>query len=252
MQSKHRSKKFISVLLFGLLVFFAIPLEQGYAAPTLRVNAKGASVMSLQNKLMDLGYEVDEATGIFEAKTHYAVKQFQRDHQLTANGVVDKKTWKALDLALKNRKQRIAPRVSTPSKEAAKSLPHWTEGSRKNAPAILKTAKQYIGVPYQFGGATPKGFDCSGYLQYVFAKHSIHLPRSADEQYKTGTNVKKSALLAGDLVFFTTYESGASHCGIYIGNGEFIHSSSSKGIRIDKMDDPYWKPRYIGAKCILK
>lgn len=252
MQSNHSSIKFISAFLFGLFVFFIVPLEHGYAAPTLRVNAKGSSVMSLQKKLLDLGYEVDEVNGIFEAKTHYAVKQFQRDHQLTANGVVDKKTWKALDLAFKDRKHRVVPPTSLPAKTTEKNLPRQTEGSRKNAPAILKTAKQYIGVPYQFGGATPKGFDCSGYLQYVFAKHNIQLPRSADEQYKTGTNVKKNALLVGDLVFFTTYEPGASHCGIYIGNGEFIHASSSKGIRIDKMNDPYWKPRYIGARCILK
>ena len=119
--------------------------------------------------------------------------------------------------------------------------------------ALLKTARSYIGVPYQFGGATPKAFDCSGYLQYVFAKNGINIPRTADEQYKLGLRTKNSRqLVPGDLVFFTTYEAGASHCGIYLGNDEFIHASSSKGVRVDTLNDSYWAPRYLGGKHIVK
>lgn len=252
MQFKKYTIKFSAIFTIALFTCLILPPAFVHAAPTIRVNAKGSSVKALQKKLIDLGYEIDAVTGIFEAKTHYAVKQFQRDHQLTVNGIVDAKTWKSLDRALKDRTRRTIPPAVNTSKKMESELPLWTNGSRKNAPAIIQTARQYIGVPYQFGGATPRGFDCSGYLQYVFAKHNIHLPRAADEQYKIGASVKNNALLAGDLVFFTTYEAGASHCGIYIGGGEFIHASSSKGIRIDQMNDPYWKPRYLGARCILK
>lgn len=119
--------------------------------------------------------------------------------------------------------------------------------------ALIATAKKYIGTPYVFGGTTPKGFDCSGFLQYVFKKHGMTLPRTADEQYTVGKRTKKASdLVPGDLVFFTTYESGVSHCGIYLGKNEFIHASSSKGIRIDNLDNSYWKTRYYGGKHIVK
>lgn len=119
--------------------------------------------------------------------------------------------------------------------------------------SLIKAAKKHIGRPYKFGGTTPAGFDCSGYLLYVFKELGYNLPRTADEQYKVGKRTrKKSELTPGDLVFFTTYESGVSHCGIYLGNDEFIHASSSKGIRIDSLSNVYWQPRYYGGKNIVK
>lgn len=124
--------------------------------------------------------------------------------------------------------------------------------SKKEVPGIIATAKDYIGVPYVFGGDTPAGFDCSGYLEYVFAKHGIRIPRTADEQYKLGKLVEPDDLEAGDLVFFTTYEPGASHCGIYLGNGNFIHASTSRGIRVDNLGNTYWASRYYGGKHIVK
>lgn len=240
------NRKYSVILLLSFL-FFLLTVP-AFAAPTLRVNAKGNDVTILQQKLAALNYSIKDPHGKFAADTHYAVKSFQRDHKLKSNGVVDDSTWKAIDWALKARKIDKLPIQDPPI------LPNddfFIEGSRKNASAIIATAKQYIGVPYKFGGTTPKGFDCSGYLQYVFAEHKIKLPRAADDQYKIGRQVNKKSLQSGDLVFFTTYEAGVSHCGIYIGSGQFIHASSSKGIRIDKLTDPYWQPRYIGAKCIL-
>ena len=120
-----------------------------------------------------------------------------------------------------------------------------------SAEAIIATAKQYIGVPYVWGGSTPSGFDCSGYIQYVFGKHGISLPRTSAQQYTVGTWVSKSDLRPGDLVFYNTSGSGVSHLGIYIGNGQFIHASTSRGVMISEMSNSYWSARYYGARRIL-
>lgn len=118
---------------------------------------------------------------------------------------------------------------------------------------IIKTAKAYMGTPYVWGGSTPKGFDCSGLTQYVYAKNSVSLPRVSRDQYKTGQPVAKSSLKVGDLVFFSLNQKGVvGHVGIYTGNGEFISATSSKGVSIAKISDPYyWGAKYIGAKRVL-
>ena len=125
------------------------------------------------------------------------------------------------------------------------------KGTKPTAAAIIATAKQYIGVPYVWGGSTPSGFDCSGFVQYVFKAHGVTLPRTSKEQYSVGTYVSKANLKAGDLVFFETEGNGVSHLGIYIGNNQFIHASTSKGVIISSMSNTYWAPRYYGAKRIL-
>ncbi|WP_096203090.1 C40 family peptidase [Bacillus sp. FJAT-45350] len=118
---------------------------------------------------------------------------------------------------------------------------------------IVANAKKHIGVPYRFGGTTPNGFDCSGFILYTFKQAGITLPRTATEQYNTGMAVKKSELTPGDLVFFETYKPGPSHSGIYVGDNQFIHASSSRGITISSINDPhYWGPRYLGAKRVLE
>lgn len=116
---------------------------------------------------------------------------------------------------------------------------------------IIKTAEKYLKTPYRFGGDTPKGFDCSGFVKYVYGQHGRSLPRAADVQYRTGKKIEQARLKAGDLVFFTTYAPGASHVGIYTGNGRFIHASSSRGVMVSRLDEAYWQPRYLGARRII-
>jgi len=116
---------------------------------------------------------------------------------------------------------------------------------------ITDTALKLVGVPYKWGGVTPKGFDCSGLIWYVFDKNSIHLPRTADVQYQAGKIVARNNLQQGDLVFFTTYEPGASHSGIYLGKGNFIHASSSRGVMISNLADSYWKTKYFGGRRMI-
>lgn len=122
---------------------------------------------------------------------------------------------------------------------------------KPTASAIISTAKKYIGVPYVWGGSTPSGFDCSGFVQYVFNAHGISLPRVSKEQYSIGKKVSKANLKAGDLVFFNTEGNGVSHLGIYVGNNKFIHASSSKGVIISSLSSSYWVSKYYGAKRIL-
>lgn len=118
---------------------------------------------------------------------------------------------------------------------------------------VVSIANTYLRVPYVYGGTTPAGFDCSGYTSYVFNQAGITLPRTAADQYNTGTAVSKSNLQQGDLVFFTSSGTSISHVGIYIGNNNFISATTSSGVKVASINDPYyWNSRYIGAKRVIK
>ena len=116
---------------------------------------------------------------------------------------------------------------------------------------LTRNAMKFLGVPYVFGGTSSSGFDCSGYVQHVFAMLGKSLPRTADAQYTIGKRVAGAAMSAGDLVFFQTYAEGASHVGIYLGNDRFVHASSSHGVTVSSLHDHYWSARYLGAKRII-
>jgi peptidoglycan DL-endopeptidase CwlO len=113
--------------------------------------------------------------------------------------------------------------------------------------SLTRNAMRFIGVPYVFGGTGGYCFDCSGYVQHVFALLGVHLPRTADAQYYAGHSTA-GRIVPGDLVFFQTYEPGPSHVGIYLGGGKFVHASSSHGVMVSKLSDSYWSARYLGAK----
>lgn len=117
---------------------------------------------------------------------------------------------------------------------------------------IIANAKKHLGTPYVWGGTTPKGFDCSGLVQYVFNQSGINLPRTTTEQVQVGTYVSKSNLQPGDLVFLqNTYRQGVSHVGIYIGDGQMIHASSSKGVVISNLSSSYYTQHYHSARRVL-
>lgn len=117
--------------------------------------------------------------------------------------------------------------------------------------ALVGTALQLRGTPYVDGGASPRGFDCSGFTQYVFAQYGVRLPRSVEDQYRTGSRIDPKSLSDGDLLFFATTSNGASHVGIVVGSDQFVHAPSSTGVvRVERLSSDYWARRFVGARRI--
>lgn len=197
------------------------------SASAFRYGDKGEEVQQLQTALSNLGYNI-VADGDFGSATAAAVKEFQKSRGLEADGLVGASTYRAL---------------------LGREIPEVSRGGSYAARRIVQSSFNYIGVPYVFGGTTPRGFDCSGFVQYVFAQAGVWLPRTADAQYEAG--YATASLQPGDLVFFSTYAYGASHSGIYIGNGNFISATSSSGVRVDSLYSGYWGSCYIGARRVL-
>jgi peptidoglycan DL-endopeptidase CwlO len=115
--------------------------------------------------------------------------------------------------------------------------------------ALVGTALDLRGVPYRNGGGDRNGFDCSGFTQYVFGQHGLTLPRAVRDQFKIGSTVRPDDLEPGDLLFFSTTESGASHVAIAVGTDQFVHAPSSTGaVRVERLSSNYWSQRYLGAR----
>lgn len=222
----------------SVMMFLAIPYAAAEpASPDMPVKRGmyGDEVSKLQNKLKEYGYYKDPVDGRFGANTLSAVVQFQMDAGLTADGIVGLSTWESL----KNFR-------------GASSISRGRGNSRK-AQILLSMARQYVGVPYVWAGRSPSGFDCSGFIYYVFDQLGYGLPRMADGQFEVGIPVSRNSLEPGDLVFFETYEPGPSHVGIYIGNDQFIHASSGAGhVTVTPLNKTYYRDRYLGARRILK
>ncbi len=118
--------------------------------------------------------------------------------------------------------------------------------------SFFVNVSQYFGTRYRFGGESPAGFDCSGFVRFMYDKvFNMHLPRSSREMSAIGNKVSKNDLQPGDLVFFQTRGRRINHVGIFIGNDTFVHSSLSKGITEDKLKLNYYEKRFAGAVRLL-
>ncbi|MGD6776748.1 NlpC/P60 family protein [Sutcliffiella horikoshii] len=204
--------------LAGVLAFNPVIGHAELGDQTLKPGMYHEDVKELQKVLDDKGYfGYSETTTYYGEYTTDAVKKFQADYGITVNGIAGEETFEAL-------------------------------GIESNEANIVEVAKKYEGTPYQWGGETPEeGFDCSGYLNYVFDEaENKDLPRTVKDIYAAGTNVESPAV--GDIVFFDIEGNGPSHAGLYIGSGEFIHASSTEGVKISEIGSSYWKDKYIGAK----
>ena len=118
--------------------------------------------------------------------------------------------------------------------------------------AVVSTALRFVGVPYRDGGSDPSGFDCSGFVQYVFARLGTVLPREVRDQFQLGREVDVKDVKPGDLLFFETVSRGASHVGMVVGGDQFVHAPSSRGVvRVERFTASYWAMRFVGARRVV-
>ncbi|CQR46644.1 Peptidoglycan endopeptidase LytF precursor [Paraliobacillus sp. PM-2] len=211
---------------------------------TYYIGETGEDIKSIQKALYYFGYYKDEADGIFGPKTNQALHYFQVDNGLEVKQEINPQVITALSENSSHQSQFNSNEKKETNIAVAKDITNESVNSSE----LAKTAKQYIGVSYTWGGSSPSGFDCSGYINYVFNQLHVTIPRTVSDIWNMAQPVK--SLSIGDLVFFETYKKGPSHMGIYLGNKQFIHASESQGVQISAMNMDYWQQRYLGAKRI--
>ena len=141
---------------------------------------------------------------------------------------------------------RPFPGASIPP--TARKTPQERGGLFSNA---VQAALGFLGTPYRNGGTDPTGFDCSGFVQYIYAQIGAVLPREVKDQFRAGREIDLKEVKPGDLLFFHTVAPGASHVGMALGDGRFVHAPSSRGVvRVEPYTANYWARRFVGARRV--
>jgi cell wall-associated NlpC family hydrolase len=148
---------------------------------------------------------------------------------------------------------RPFPTPNAPASAAPRAAPASSPAAaHATGYGVAGTALSLRGAPYRNGGSDPAGFDCSGFVNYVFGQNGVAVPRTVTEQFHAGRQVAGPQLEPGDMVFFSTVSPGASHVGIAIGGDEFVHAPSGRGeVRVERMSASYWATRFVGARRVL-
>ncbi len=119
------------------------------------------------------------------------------------------------------------------------------------AAAVIDEARLLQGTAYSAGGVSPTGFDCSGFVQYLYRRQGVSLPRTAAAQFRSGRRIRADRIRPGDLVFFRTSGRRISHVGVALGDGAFIHAPNvGSHVRIDRLEATYWARRFAGARRV--
>jgi cell wall-associated NlpC family hydrolase len=147
-----------------------------------------------------------------------------------------------------------APPKSTLPRPATVAVPRTPQRAQtpQQSPGVVSLAREYLGTPYRYGGASSKGMDCSGLVVKVFSRAGYQMPRTSASQYRVGERIERAQLVPGDLVFFVNNNGNVNHVGIYAGDDRFIHASTGKRVvRFDSLNTKYFRTRYAGARRIV-
>ena len=269
----------LAVVLYLIIAFNSSPTYAQLGDNDLSHGVAHDDVAVLQQELKDFGLYNKEINEYYGKTTEYAVRVFQIENDLTNTGIFDRETYEKLnevkniaDLQLESepsepeqepeltsdpepRPEQEGSDEPTPSPAPEPTPapapeptpePEPTPAPSANGGSIVSIAKQYNGGKYASGGASPSGFDCSGFTMYVYGQAGISIPRTSGGQAGVGSQVSKSNLQPGDiLIFSNTYTNGISHSGIYLGGGQFIHAANSRvGVEINTINSGYWSNHF--------
>ena len=241
--------------------------EKTYAPGSFRAGSEGSEVKKLQLRLKSLGYYAQkDCTGFYGPITSAAIKKFQAANGLKVDSIAGKYT--IASIYSKNAKKPSTSKASASKASASKvstkstgQVASRSAAGNHTAAGVIAFANRFLGRPYVYGANGPSAFDCTGFTSYVFRSVGISLPRTAKDQGYSdyGIKVSKGQLEPGDLVYFNTNPRDgdlSDHAGIYIGNGSFIHASSSttngKKVSISNLNQGFYSKAFIWGRRVLR
>ncbi len=220
------------------------------AQPIMNIECGGAKVTtSVLNMRSGPGTENSIVTKLYEGSVAKIIGINNAWFKVTYNGETGYISPDYVEIV--EYKNTASNAKSSSGSQSAAAATASATGTRRQ---IADYAATLLGCKYVYGGNTPSGFDCSGYVKYVFNHFGVSLSRTSSSQYANSVHIKKSDLNIGDLVFFSQNRgsSKVGHVGIYVGGGQFIHAASpGKGVRYDSMNSDYYSARYIGCGRVL-